>query len=402
MKEFDKMKKILNRCAKSAYWGLFLSMLTYRFLNTTLFFEDIDVFYAGGGTGVRICTWLFLKPQTIIAAIVILLCLTEEQFNWKHTGVIAVYCMLILYCCKKTGCDSILSYLMLLPGAAKVDFEKLIKADVWVSTILTVVTIVCSLTGVLDNLTWGLSNGQVRMAFGFIYSTDFAAHIFFLMLGWWYLRREKANWKDSIFWLVTDAVVLKFSFARNSSALIAMTALLMAYCDKIKKTDVLEKEMLPAAPLICAVAVSGLSVFYNPDIVWMKQLDSWFSNRLMLVKKAIDIYGFRLWGSSIPMTGNGGKTSTDAAYFYIDSGYMQIGLLYGVVLLAIVLCLLTWICQKAAEQDQRILLWIVALACVHGMIEQHLFELEYFPFFLAAFANLKEKGQRELLHGKEK
>ena len=125
MKEFDKMKKILNRCAKSAYWGLFLSMLTYRFLNTTLFFEDIDVFYAGGGTVVRICTWLFLKPQTIIAAIVILLCLTEEQFNWKHTGVIAVYCMLILYCCKKTGCDSILSYLMLLPGAAKVDFEKL-------------------------------------------------------------------------------------------------------------------------------------------------------------------------------------------------------------------------------------------------------------------------------------
>ena len=66
MKEFDKMKKILNRCAKSAYWGLFLSMLTYRFLNTTLFFEDIDVFYAGGGTVVRICTWLFLKPQTFM------------------------------------------------------------------------------------------------------------------------------------------------------------------------------------------------------------------------------------------------------------------------------------------------------------------------------------------------
>lgn len=391
-----------NKCVKIAYWAMFLSMLIYRFLNTTLFFEDIDIFYAEGGIASRICTWLFLKPYGIIVVIVLLLYLMEEKPDWKQMGLLVFYDMILIYCSQKTDCDSLLTYLLLLPGAAKVDFEKLIKADVWVSTILTVVTIVCSLTGVLDNLTWGLSNGQVRMAFGFIYSTDFAAHIFFLMLGWWYLRREKANWKDSIFWLVTGVVVLKFSIARNSSALIAMTALLMTYCGKIKKTDVLEKKMLPAAPLICAAAVSGLSVFYNPDIAWMKQLDSWFSNRLMLVKKAINVYGFQLWGAPIPMTGNGSKTSSSATYFYIDSGYMQIGLLYGVVLLAIVLCLLTWICQKAAEQNQRILLWIVALACVHGMIEQHLFELEYFPFFLAAFANLKEKGKRELLHGKEK
>lgn len=391
-----------NKCVKIAYWAMFLSMLIYRFLNTTLFFEDMDIFYAEGGIASRICTWLFLKPYGIIVVIVLLLYLTKEKPDWKQMGMLVFYDMILIYCSQKTDCDSLLTYLLLLPGAVKVDFEKLIKTDVWVSTILTVVTIVCSLTGVLDNLTWGLSNGQVRMAFGFIYSTDFAAHIFFLMLGWWYLRQEKANWKDSIFWLVIGAVVFKFSIARNSSALIAMTALLMAYCGKIKKTDVLEKKMLPAAPLICAAAVSGLSVFYNPDIAWTKQLDSWFSNRLMLVKKAINFYGFQLWGAPIPMTGNGSKTSSSATYFYIDSGYMQIGLLYGVVLLAIVLCLLTWTCQKAAEQNQRILLWIVALACVHGMIEQHLFELEYFPFFLAAFANLKEKGQRELLHGKEK
>lgn len=397
-----QVKKLLQKYGRTAYWAMFLSMLIYRFLNTTLFFEDIDIFYAEGGIASRICMWLFLKPYGIIVVIVLLLYLTKEKPDWKQIGILFFYDMILIYCSQKTDCDSLLTYLLLLPGAAKVDFEKLIKADVWVSTILTVVTIVCSLTGVLDNLTWGLSNGQVRMAFGFVYSTDFAAHIFFLMLGWWYLRREKANWKDSIFWLVIGAVVFKFSIARNSSALIAMTALLMAYCGKIKKTDVLEKKMLPAAPLICAAAVSGLSVFYNPDIAWTKQLDSWFSNRLMLVKKAINFYGFQLWGAPIPMTGNGSKTSSSATYFYIDSGYMQIGLLYGVVLLAIVLCLLTWICQKAAEQNQRILLWIVALACVHGMIEQHLFELEYFPFFLAVFANLKEKGKRELLHGKEK
>lgn len=385
----------MHRGTTAIYWGIFFLMLVCRFLNTTLFFENIDNLYTAGG---MICSmWMWFTVIVVLALV-----LTEEQFQWKHTVITVVYCGILLFCYQKTEAHSLLSWLLILPGAGQIDFRKLIKVDVLISTVLTAVTILCSLAGIIDNLAWSMGNGKVRMAFGFIYSTDFAAHIFFLMLGWWYLRQEKANWKDSIFWLVIGAVVFKFSIARNSSALIAMTALLIAYCGKIKKTDVLEKRMLPAASLICAAAVSGVSVFYNPDIVWMKQLDSWFSNRLMLVKKAIDIYGFRLWGSSIPMTGNGSKTSSSELYYYIDSGYLQVGLLYGVVLLAVVLCLLTWICQKAAEQDQRILLWIVALACVHGMIEQHLFELEYFPFFLAAFANLKEKGQRELLHGKEK
>lgn len=395
MKKQKTIRQAVHRGTTAIYWGIFLLMLVCRFLNTTLFFENIDNLYTAGG---MICSmWMWFTVIVVLALV-----LTEEQFQWKHTVITVVYCGILLFCYQKTEAHSLLSWLLILPGAGQIDFRKLIKVDVLISTVLTAVTILCSLAGIIDNLAWSMGNGKVRMAFGFIYSTDFAAHIFFLMLGWWYLRQEKANWKDSIFWLVIGAVVFKFSIARNSSALIAMTALLIAYCGKIKKTDVLEKRMLPAASLICAAAVSGVSVFYNPDIVWMKQLDSWFSNRLMLVKKAIDIYGFRLWGSSIPMTGNGSKTSSSELYYYIDSGYLQVGLLYGVVLLAVVLCLLTWICQRAAEQDQRILLWIVALACVHGMIEQHLFELEYFPFFLAAFANLKEKGQRELLHGKEK
>ena len=96
MEQLKKIKRILQKCGKTAYWTMFLSMLIYRFLNTTLFFENIDVLYAGEGVISRICTVLFLQPQSIIAAIVILLCLTEEPFHWKHTGMTSAYCMLLL------------------------------------------------------------------------------------------------------------------------------------------------------------------------------------------------------------------------------------------------------------------------------------------------------------------
>ena len=377
------------------YWGSFLFMLVFRFLNTTLFFENIDNLYTAG----RMVCGIWMGFTVIV---VLILVLTEERFQWKHTMITVIYCGILLCCYQKTEAGTLISYLLLLPGAGQIDFRKLIKVDVLISTVLTAVTILCSLTGIIDNLAWSMKSGRVRMAFGFIYSTDFAAHIFFLMLGWWYLRDKKANWKDTVFWLAAGAVVLRFSIARNSAVLITLGAVLMLYCHWTERTAVLEKKVLGYAPLLCAAGVSGLSIFYSQDIPWMMQLDSWFSTRLSLAKRAIDIYGFSLWGHSIPMIGNGSKTSRSELYYYIDSGYLQVSLLDGVVLLVVVLCLLTLICQKAAEQNQRILLWIVALACVHGMIEQHLFELEYFPFFLAAFANLKEKGQRELLHGKEK
>ena len=87
---------------------------------------------------------------------------------------------------------------------------------------------------------------------------------------------------------------------------------------------------------------------------------------------------------------------------------MQLALLYGVVLLAVVLILLTIVCKKAVVQEQWVLLWIVALACVHGVVEQHLIELEYFPFFLAVFGTIakekttgEKKGLIERLHGKK-
>ena len=44
-----QVKKLLQKYGRTAYWAMFLSMLIYRFLNTTLFFEDIDIFYAEGG-----------------------------------------------------------------------------------------------------------------------------------------------------------------------------------------------------------------------------------------------------------------------------------------------------------------------------------------------------------------
>ena len=186
MTKQKKIRQNVHRGMVVVYCGIFLFTLVCRFLNTTLFFENID-------------SLLFLEQQWIIAVIVVLLYLTEERFDWKNTVAVLVYCGLLLYCGQKTEAGTLLSYLLLLPGAGQINFRKMIKVDVLISTVLTAATILYSLAGIIDNLAWSMGNGKARMAFGFIYSTDFAAHIFFLMLGWWYLRDKKVNWKDTVF-----------------------------------------------------------------------------------------------------------------------------------------------------------------------------------------------------------
>ena len=182
----------------------------------------------------------------------------------------------------------------------------------------------------------------------------------------------------------------------------------MIYNRLFSKRLKLEKIVLENMPLFMALVTTGLGLLYSSDNPVFAQWNRWLSDRLNLIKRGADLKGFHLWGSKIKMIGNGGKTSNPTHYFYIDSAYMQLALLYGVVLLAVVLVLLTIVCKKAAMQEQWVLLWIMALACVHGVVEQHLIELEYFPFFLAVFGTIakgqaveEKKGFIERLHGKK-
>ena len=401
-------KNRLHKVCKIGYWLLFLSMVIYRFLNTTQLFEDIDVLYAGENLGSSLFRLLFLQPQWLIVVVTFGLYLTAEKTAWKEMGMMLLFSISLLYAGHQVNADALISYLLLLPGAHYVSFEKLIRAYVAVGIVLTVGIIAGAFTGTVDNLVWTLWDGRTRASFGFIYPTDFVAHVFFLILAYWYVRGRKISYMEMAAVLALAWLTMKYCITRCSSALIAVTAVVMLYNRLFSGRLKLEKIVLENMPFLMALVTTGLGLLYSSDKPIFVQWNGWLSGRLNLIKKGADLKGFHLWGSNMQMIGNGGKTSSPSRYFYIDSAYMQLALLYGIILLAVVLILLTIVCKKAVVQEQWVLLWIVALACVHGVIEQHLIELEYFPFFLAVFGTIvkeeptgEKKGFVERLHGKK-
>ena len=152
---------------------------------------------------------------------------------------------------------------------------------------------------------------------------------------------------------------------------------------------------LAVFPLLCALGVHILSMGYSTNVKWMENLNQLLSNRLSLAKKGIQVYGFRLWGNDIPMIGYGGSTEAQIKYFYLDSSYIQLSLISGLIIFGIVLLLLLVVGYRAKGECEWVLLWVLAFAGAHAVFEEHLLSLSVCPFLFAATTKLGRKHRRE-------
>ena len=74
----------------------------------------------------------------------------------------------------------------------------------------------------------------------------------------------------------------------------------------------------------------------------------------------------------------------------MDSSYIRIGLLYGVVLFVVVMVLF-WMQGRRAIQEQRLVLLVaIAIIGLHSFMEHHLIEIAYNPILCFLFT--KEVG----------
>lgn len=82
-----------------------------------------------------------------------------------------------------SGADALLETRLLIAGANDIDYRKILKVYLIVEIPMIICTMIVGYTGVITNLVYHRGD-QVRMSFGFIYPTDFAAGIVFMITVW--------------------------------------------------------------------------------------------------------------------------------------------------------------------------------------------------------------------------
>lgn len=284
-------------------------------------------------------------------------------------------------------------------GAKGINFRDIIWWYFYLTAVLVMIVMVSSLVGIIPDLIYHSSLRPTRYSLGMLYPSVIAAHYLFLALAYCYLRFGKLNIIDYLLILLGDCVCMlltntKLDFAATLVIIPVMIIAQRAFYGK-KLSRIIAAFWWMAVPVSTTIMIF-LSYFYSSSNHILKKIDSLLSGRLALGYRAFNKYDVNLFGRTIVehsfagvkgqrlANGNGGMPSN---YFYIDSSYIRMILLWGILAFSIVIVCLTLIALKSTVRKTYILSAIMLVSSLSFMFEPHVIQIIYNPFLLALLSD---------------
>lgn len=299
----------------------------------------------------------------------------------------------------------ILVSLVLVAGSKGVSFEKILQTYLVVIGGIMLLAFAASLLGVIENLQYETVSRGIRNSFGIIYTTDFAAHVFYLVLTYFYLKGENLKYYHYLITLAISGLVYHFCNARLDSASIALVAVLFALGNGILHakhvsrrvrlfwTHVWETIGPWLVPAMAAFAIL-ITATFRPGNALLDAFEKESGRRIGMGKEAMEEYGIKLFGQYIEMVGNGGTTERHGSeYFFLDCSYVNIFMRFGVLVMLMVAGVYLFSCIR--NRHDQYFLYAVALLAFNSLIAHHMMEVEYNPFTLALLATCMRGSRKE-------
>ena len=306
-------------------------------------------------------------------------------------------------------------WVLMMVAAKDVPFRKILQIYLLMNITIMGLAFIASLLGVIENLAYTDEEwDNLRYSFGCVYTTDFAAHIFFMILTAFYLYQERLRWFHYFGTCAVAGFIYYFCYAKLDTICILLMVLFFGGYHILQWQSSKEKVIVPGIEKgqhqvfifkrtkaylrwkglwmgialismpVLAVFMYFLSVSYDADNELLVNINETITGRLALGKEGLADYGISLFGQDVPMVGFGGTTTLEETYFFIDSSYLYILLRYGILFLIMVFIIYGTICYKH-KKDTALMLAIVLLA-ISSFIDHHIMEEAYNPLIYALFA----------------
>ncbi|MDM8243792.1 polymerase [Limosilactobacillus vaginalis] len=321
--------------------------------------------------------------------------------HWKKKELFAISLLLVieLIVWRMTHYPDLLLIGPFIIGAKGVNFRDIISWYFYLTLILVMTMMILSLTRIIPNLVYYSASRPTRYALGMLYPSVIAAHYFYLALAYCYLRFGKLNVIDYLLIISGDVICIlltntKLDFLATLLIIPVMIIAQRAYFGK-KWSSIIAAFWWMAIPISASIMIF-LSYFYNPSNHLLRKIDSLLSGRLGLGRLAFKKYDLNLLGRTIiehSFAGIKGQRLNNSGgglpqnYFYIDSSYMRMLLLWGLLAFIIVIVCLTFIALRSTVRKTFILSAVILVASLSFMFEPHIIQIIYNPFLLALLSN---------------
>lgn len=302
-----------------------------------------------------------------------------------------------------SGDNKLVILLAFILASENISFEYILKIYVGIITSELLFTLVCSLYGTIKNLIYFRGVGKISYAFGSVYITNFCAHIFYLVLAYVLIKKFNINFMEKFIITCIGFFVLFVEAVRLDGILILVIVVITIVPNIWNNLKRFNIKWILFIELILSSIMIILSYYYSPTNRLTIVLDEILSNRLSQGKQAFLEYPVKLFGQSIKMQGLGGETGAMHAYreyFYIDSSYVQLIFINGVVMYLIVITLIVTSTYQFFKDKKYVLVISIVLVCISSMIDDLLLNMSYNIFLLSIIANtdsfiIEEKNMKK-------
>lgn len=383
-KRSDKIRKIIDDLSKDQiYLLMFSAYLVISFVETTSFMQFFS--------------FNTLNHITYLLAIVVLIKMFLMDGLSNVQLIVRLTLLLIAFLSwQKSQSNQIILMMVFILGATDVPFNRIIHWFYNIELILIVSIIMFSIMGIIRNYVYRPIGRPVRFSLGISYPTDLSSHVLFILLAHCYIHYSRLNYKYYFGYFVVAVCLLVITNGRLSF-LCELLMILSCWLAKLAEGGLISAQLITtcywfATPILALTAIL-LSYIYSPNVHWLNSFNNMLSGRLSLGHQAIR-KGFTLWGRHIHENGLGGSKGMQIFlghvhqnYFYIDSSYLRLFVIYGIVIACVVISFMMIIGVRATVRinyPMMIAMLIVSFTC---FAEQHLLEISFNPFLIALVAN---------------
>lgn len=354
-------------------------------------FVTLTAWYALNDSPLKVT---FYKAASLVScalfAAVIVIGLVRKIYNARIIVVFVILAVIFALSWHFSRNNMLIWSFLVIVAAHQMDSQRLIRISSVITAAGLVITILISQI-IRDADYIFPEGGRDRHGLGFNWTSVAPTLLFFLGLQYIFLRKEKLKFWELL--ILEAANVYLFIMTDTNMPFLLMSAYILFFMIQsffkrhfrlLGRLKVLYW-LLPA--LIC-IATVALYLIFDKDNTVLERLNVLLNYRLGFGSEGLEHFGITPFGREIFWIGNS-IAQEAGAYNYVDCSYIQILLNYGVVFLAAVTGLYTWIMVRADRNKDFWLVFICIAVLLHSFSEPRLFDMTFNCIPVLAFAGLK-------------
>ena len=306
------------------------------------------------------------------------------RFHWQQLLIVMGLFIAMFIVAKNR--DGLLdtNVLLLVFSARDIDFRKLLGTFSAATFLVLCLTIYASQQGIIANMFMKADSGY-RFSLGFNYVSFASQRLFFALCTYLMFRGKRVSYLELLALLLATIYMYRQTSTTSPFYLSILILTYALFSIKIFKKEFIIGNFLSKAlaqyGFIVALEVILYFCFYSSDNLF-HLVDQFTHNRLRLSVDGFRNFGVSWLGQPISFTTLDMFGNFTSNYNYIDSSFVQLLVIDGLIVSSFMLFALTKVMKYFISIQKDIVLACLGIMIIHGMFDPQMLVLRYSPLIL--------------------